>query len=49
MNTFWTHHPQAVDGLSAVSLSRSLKKTVRVGAGRVYTGSDCEWIDLNQV
>ena len=37
---------QAVDGLGSVSLSRSNSKNVN---GRVYTGNDCEWIDLNKV
>ena len=38
-----------VDGLSNVSLAQSLKGSVRVESGRVYTGNDCEWIDLNKV
>ena len=37
---------QAVDGLGSVSLSRSNSKNIN---GRVYTGNDCEWIDLNKV
>ena len=40
---------KAVEGLSSVSLAQSRKKSVSVGPGRVYTGKDCEWIDLNQV
>ena len=37
---------QTVDGLSSVSLSRSNSKTIK---DRIYTGNDCEWIDLNKV
>ena len=37
---------QAVDGLNTISLGSSRKI---VPAGRVYTGNDCEWIDLNKV
>ena len=37
---------QTVDGLSSVSLSRSNSKTIQE---RIYTGNDCEWIDLNKV
>ena len=35
-------------GLSSVSLSKSAKKKIPPGA-RVYSGSNCEWIDLNKV
>ena len=35
-------------GLSSISLSRSAKKKIPAGA-RVYSGSNCEWIDLNKV
>jgi len=37
---------KAVDGLASVSLSRSKSKKIK---GRIYTGNDCEWIDLNKV
>lgn len=39
---------QAVSGLSSVSLSGSSKKKIPSQA-RVYSGSSCEWIDLNKV
>ena len=38
-----------VDGLSNVSLAQSRTRSVTVESGRVYTGNDCEWIDLNKV
>ena len=38
-----------VEGLSSVSLAQSRKRSVTVRSGRVYTGNDCEWIDLNEV
>ena len=38
-----------VEGLSSVSLAQSRKRSVSVRSGRVYTGNDCEWIDLNEV
>ena len=38
-----------VEGLSSVSLAQSRKRSVSVRSGRVYTGNDCEWIDLNKV
>ena len=38
-----------VEGLSSVSLDQSLKGSVTVESRRVYTGNDCEWIDLNKV
>ena len=39
---------QAVTGLSSISLARSAKKTIPAGA-RAYSGSHCEWIDMNSV
>jgi len=39
---------KAVSGLSSVSLSGSSKKKIPSQA-RVYSGSSCEWIDLNKV
>ena len=38
-----------VEGLSSVSLAQSRTRSVAVRSGRVYTGNDCEWIDLNKV
>ena len=38
-----------VEGLSSVSLAQSRKRSVDVRSDRVYTGNDCEWIDLNEV
>ena len=39
-----------VEGLSSVSLDQSRSRSVTVESGsRVYTGNDCEWIDLNKV
>ena len=38
-----------VEGLSSVSLAQSRTRSVSVRSGRVYTGNDCEWIDLNEV
>ena len=38
-----------VDGLSNVSLAQSRTRSLTVESGRVYTGNDCEWIDLNKV
>ena len=35
-------------GLSSLSLARSAKKTIPAGA-RAYSGSHCEWIDMNSV
>ena len=40
---------KAVVGLSSVSLSGSKRRNVKVGGDRVYTGGNCEWIDLNLV
>ena len=40
---------KSVEGLSSVSLAQSRKRSVSVRSGRVYTGNDCEWIDLNKV
>merc|ERR1719510_258331 len=37
-----------VTGLSSISLSGSANKQIPLGA-RVYSGSNCEWIDLNKV
>ena len=37
---------QTVDGLGSISLLRSNSKNIY---GKVYTGNDCEWIDLNKV
>ena len=39
---------QEVTGLSSISLSRSAKKKIPSEA-RVYSGSHCQWIDLNKV
>ena len=41
-----TFSNQAVDNLNTITLGSSRKI---VPAGRVYTGKDCEWIDLNKV
>ena len=36
-------------GLSSISLSaRSVQKKIPAGA-RVYSGANCEWIDMNKV
>ena len=41
---------KVVDGLSSMSLMSSKVKSVYSSAKRrVYTGSDCEWIDLNKI
>ena len=40
---------KAVVGLSSVSLSGSKRRNVKMGGDRVYTGNNCEWIDLNLV
>ena len=37
---------QTVENLNTISLGSSRKI---ITAGRVYTGNDCEWIDLNKV
>ena len=39
---------KAVTGLSSISLARSATKTIP-GNARVYSGKNCEWIDLNKV
>ena len=39
---------QEVTGLSSISLSGSAKKKIPSEA-RVYSGSHCQWIDLNKV
>ena len=38
---------QVVANLDSISLSGSRRK--EAPAGRVYTGKDCEWIDMNKV
>ena len=38
---------QVVDGLTSISLSGSRVKTV--SQSRIYTGNNCEWIDMNKV
>ena len=35
-------------GLSSISLARSVQKKIPAGA-RVYSGANCEWIDMNKV
>ena len=40
---------KAVEGLSSVSLSGSRRRNIKISGDRVYTGNNCEWIDLNLV
>jgi len=40
---------KAVDGADSINLSGSRRKIVELRQGIVYTGNDCEWIDLNAV
>ena len=40
---------KAVEGLSSVSLSGSRRRNIKISGDRVYTGGNCEWIDLNEV
>jgi len=37
-----------VTGLNSITLARSVQKKIPAGA-RVYSGANCEWIDLNKV
>jgi len=39
---------KAVTGLNSITLARSVQKKIPAGA-RVYSGANCEWIDLNKV